>query len=225
MKWAVPGTPWLVCRQGVPGTCGSVLGIYSFKEEIYLNYKKYVRELIKSAWDVMPEKIRITDKEEYSAVVLQKFSGDYSLKFSIDHFRGLKRFCLPHVVFHEVSHVWDYWKHGRLAETIEQRRKDEIYADLCGVELLIDTGITFPILRSVLSTTFVAIQVYGFTDLLKSFFLWDKTKDLYPHPFVRSWYMWRHGRRYIKRKKRREEGKTQFITPDLFMQLRPAAFL
>ena len=79
-----------------------------------INYKKYVKTLIKSAWNEMPEKISITDKVEYCAVVLQKYSGEYSLSFSVDHFREkLKRFAFPHVVFHEVSHVWDFLKHGR----------------------------------------------------------------------------------------------------------------
>ncbi len=70
----------------------------------------------------MPEKISITDKETYRATVLyHMYSGEYSLRFSVDHFREkLKRFAFPHVVFHEVSHVWDFLKHGRLIDTIEQ---------------------------------------------------------------------------------------------------------
>ncbi len=166
-----------------------------------MNYKRYVKSLIESAWDEMPTKISITDKKVYSAVVVQNYSGEYSMSFSVDHFRGnLKRFAFPHVVFHELSHVWDYWKHGRLANTIEQKRKDEIYADLCGIELLMDSNISYPILRGVVSTTLVAIQIYGFRTLIKDLFVWDKQRDLYPHPFVRAWYLWKHGMKYKKRK-------------------------
>ena len=167
-----------------------------------INYKKYVKTLIKSAWDEMPEKISITDKVEYCAVVLQKYSGEYSLSFSVDHFREkLKRFAFPHVVFHEVSHVWDFLKHGRLIDTIEQRRKDEIYADLCGLELLVDANVSYPILRCVVSLTLVAIQAYGFRETIKCFFNWDEERDIYPHPFVRAWYLWKHGMKYKNRRR------------------------
>ena len=161
-----------------------------------------MKTLIKSAWDEMPEKISITDKVEYCAVVLQKYSGEYSLSFSVDHFREkLKRFAFPHVVFHEVSHVWDFLKHGRLIDTIEQRRKDEIYADLCGLELLVDSKVSYPILRCVVSLTLVAIQAYGFRETIKCFFNWDEERDTYPHPFVRAWYLWKHGMKYKNRRR------------------------
>ena len=166
-----------------------------------INYKKYVKTLIESTWDEMPEKIRITDKGKYVATVYTKNDGSYSFVFSVDQFRGLKRFALPHVVFHELGHVWDYWKHGQLVETIEQRRKDELYADLCGLELLIDAGVSYPILRSVVSTTLVAIQVLGFRRVMKYLFIWDEQRHLHPHPFVRAWYMWKHGMKYKKRKR------------------------
>ena len=151
----------------------------------------------------MPDQISITDKETYRATVLyHMYSGEYSLRFSVDHFREkLKRFAFPHVVFHEVSHVWDYWKHGRLIDTIEQRRKDEIYADLCGLELLVDANVSYPILRCVVSLTLVAIQAYGFRETIKCFFNWDEERDIYPHPFVRAWYLWKHGRKYKNRRR------------------------
>ena len=159
-----------------------------------------MKTLIKSAWDEMPDQISITDKETYRATVYQKSGGEYSMRFSVDHFREkLKRFAFPHVVFHEVSHVWDFLKHGRLIDTIEQRRKDEIYADLCGLELLVDSKVSYPILRCVVSLTLVAIQAYGFGELIKHLFNWDAERDIYPHPFVRAWYLWKHGMKYKNR--------------------------
>ena len=166
-----------------------------------INYKKYVKTLIESAWNDVPVKISITSNEKYYAAVHQKDSGEYTLRFSVDQFRGLKRFAFPYVVLHELGHVRDYCKHGRLVETIEQRRKDELYADLCGLELLVEAGVSYPILRSVVGTTLVAIQVFGIRMMMKYLFVWDEQRDLYPHPFVRAWYMWKHGMKYKKRKR------------------------
>ena len=126
-----------------------------------------MKTLIESAWDEMPVKISITSKEKYYAAVHQKDSGEYTLRFSVDQFKGLKRFAFPHVVLHELGHVRDYWKHGRFVDTIEQMRKDEIYADLCGLELLVDAGVSYPILRSVVGMTLVHIQVFGLHTMMK----------------------------------------------------------
>ncbi len=101
-----------------------------------MNYKRYVRVLLNEMCELQSKKIHITDKKRYHASVSQYANGDYELTFSVDQFKGIKRFALPYAVAHEIGHVVDYWRHDILRDTIEQKRKDEIFADLYGVEIL-----------------------------------------------------------------------------------------
>lgn len=130
-------------------------------------------------------------KEMYQVIAL---SSDYGTI--------LGRIALPQVIYHEIGHLIDEQKHGELRETLFQKRKDEIFADLASMEYMIDTNTPFPRFRCFVAFCIRFLLWNGIYKTLKEFFIKDE-RGMHPNAIRRFLYSCKHYSIYRKAKKKK----------------------
>lgn len=124
------------------------------------------------------------------------------IALSSDYDSILGRIALPQVIFHEIGHIADEQAHGELRETLLQKRKDEIFADLASMEYMIDTGVSFPRTRCFVAFCIRFLLWKGVYKTLKDFVTRNE-RGMHPNAIRRFLYSCKHYNIYRKAKKKK----------------------